>query len=659
MATVKERVKKAEELTNTDPTDGQKSGGNYKKGKFIIKGLKISVENPAGSTRSGISKDGKMWVNKMPFTYGYFRGTIGKDGDPIDVYLGPIIDKDFDVYIIDQVDEETRAFDEHKVMLGFESEDKAKEAYLSCFEDTWTGFNSITVLTLKKFKRWLYDKDAIKYPASKLSMSKKMKFKNEAMPRIKLIQLEGEVLDDQIQNGKLISEGTLAQLKKQAGEESEFDTLILEIASPGGSVSEGLMIMVWLDYLSQQGKEIITVVTANAYSIASLIMLAADHRMISKHGKVMVHNPMVPELKYANANELEKYASELRDLESVMYELYEIFTGLTTKQIKALMDNETYLDPTEAVQNGFADVVIDIEQKSFQMTINNKQEINMFKTLNILNRVIGMVNKTDFVNQLYYDNEGGEIEIFQNDPSTYATGDRTNVETGEVTLSDGSKLMIENFMITSIEKGIAEDVMPETEAAVEEPMEEIVEEILPVEEAIEAPMEEEAVAPTKGKDEMPATVIETTESVKTTKETVALETEEVKAAEFNEGPAPEKVAAEIEIEIEPEAPEEEVKMEEPVAENPKENVLYAIEILQEGFDFIKEQIGQLTEANTEMKAKFDAKFTDMAKFEEVATEAIDALASATTSNFKPEARTGEIKSPKGSIFNQMKKKRGL
>ena len=656
MTKLGERIQIAEELTNTDPTEGQKVGGNYKKGKFIISGLKISIENPKGSIRKGVSKEGVVWSNKMPFTYGYFRGTVGKDGDPIDVYLGPAIDEMFDVYVIDQVEENTRAFDEHKVMFGFKTADEAHKAYLSCFNAGWKGFNNITTLSLNKFKSWLKNKDAIKYPASKLSMSQKINFKNSANPRLKLIELEGEVMENE----------TLANLKLQAGDSSLFDTLMVDIASPGGSVAEGLMIMVWLDKLSQEGKEIITIVSANAYSIASLIMLAADIRLISKHGEVMVHNPMVPELKYANADELEKYASELRDLESVMYELYQVFTGLNREQIKALMDKETYLSPDDAIKYNFADQIIDIQPKSFQMTTNIKKEINMSKTINILNRVICAVNKTGFVNQLYYTEDSGEIEIFQNDPSTYSIGDRTNVKEGEVKLSDGSKLKIEEFMITGIDKSVEETPMEEA----------VVEEVISEEEVVAplvetpAPAEPEVI-PGKDKNAMPSTVIETTESVKSTKEIIAKADDPV-AGEFNTGPAPEavkeveakEVVAKEEVAVEDKKPVAEI-IPEPITEpatpeaGPKEDVLAILTALQEGIASLKSQVEQIQGDNTQMKLDIESKFSNMQAFEDLAVEAIDALAGNTTSNFKPEARVVDAPTPTGSIFKQMKAKRGL
>ena len=47
------------------------------------------------------------------------------------------------------------------------------------------------------------------------------------------------------------------------------------------------------------------------------------------------------------------------------------------------------------------------------------------------------------------------------------------------------------------------------------------------------------------------------------------------------------------------------------------------------------------------------------KFQDLATEAIDKLADSTTSNFKPEAKAVVNDAPTGSIFQRMKKQRGL
>ena len=57
---------------------------------------------------------------------------------------------------------------------------------------------------------------------------------------------------------------------------------------------------------------------------------------------------------------------------------------------------------------------------------------------------------------------------------------------------------------------------------------------------------------------------------------------------------------------------------------------------------------------------YEDKFAALSKFENIATEAIDTLASNAVSNFKPEARVESTPArSKGSIFSQLKQKRGL
>lgn len=261
---------------------------------------------------------------------------------------------------------------------------------------------------------------------------------------IKVIRLRGEVIE-----GK-----TLQNLKEQFGQEN-VDTLIMTIATIGGSVKEGLQIMIWLDEISKTGVEVVTVVEANAYSIGSMIMQSADVRLISKHGEVMVHNPMLPELKYVNANELESHLVKLRELESAMYNIYQMFIGGDEQVIKELMDKETYLSPEEAVKFGFADMVIDMKPKPYDEPLeaeNKVNNINMIKHINSLKKAIKMINGDDFVNLTYNTKGGSKIEIYQEDASSYKVGDKTDLKEGSVQLGDGSTLTVENFVIKDIKK---------------------------------------------------------------------------------------------------------------------------------------------------------------------------------------------------------------
>ena len=140
---------------DTNPTDAQKKAGNYKMGHISVKGMAIAIENPKGSYRKYKDEEGNTRYNVMQNHYGYFNITKGKDGDAVDVFIGPHIDDFTNVYCVDQNNKEGE-FDETKVMLGFHSKEEAKQAYLSNYSPTWKGFREITEVSLGVFKRWLY-----------------------------------------------------------------------------------------------------------------------------------------------------------------------------------------------------------------------------------------------------------------------------------------------------------------------------------------------------------------------------------------------------------------------------------------------------------------------------------------------------------------------
>lgn len=151
---VEANKRKAEERkVDTNPTQPQKEAGNYKKGHIKLDGFDITIENPKGSTRSGVDANGNPWSVTMNNTYGYIRGTEGVDGDHIDVFLSDDPTQG-DVFVIDQVKADG-TFDEHKVMYGFPSEKVAREAYLANYSPGWQGLGNITQVSKEEFKKWV------------------------------------------------------------------------------------------------------------------------------------------------------------------------------------------------------------------------------------------------------------------------------------------------------------------------------------------------------------------------------------------------------------------------------------------------------------------------------------------------------------------------
>ena len=152
-------VEAASAEVNTEPTEAQKKAGNYKKGHVTIGSFDITIENPAGSVRRGVDADGKEWSTTMANAYGEIRGTQSVDGDPIDVFLATDMDawNGRKVFVVDQTNTDG-SFDEHKVMLGFNSSEEAIKAYLANYDDSWAKTHPglrISEVSLDDFKKWV------------------------------------------------------------------------------------------------------------------------------------------------------------------------------------------------------------------------------------------------------------------------------------------------------------------------------------------------------------------------------------------------------------------------------------------------------------------------------------------------------------------------
>lgn len=170
------QIEAASAEVNTEPTEAQKEAGNYKKGHVQVGTFDITIEQPQGSVRKGTDADGKQWENKMNNTYGYIRGTVGVDGDHIDVFLSNDIDgwDGRKVFVIDQYNPDG-SFDEHKVMLGFNDTDEAMGDYLANYEQGWENGRRIDVsaVNLEDFEKWIESSTRKTKPFGEYSSVKK------------------------------------------------------------------------------------------------------------------------------------------------------------------------------------------------------------------------------------------------------------------------------------------------------------------------------------------------------------------------------------------------------------------------------------------------------------------------------------------------------
>ena len=146
----------------TPPTSGQAKAGNYKLGPVRVAGLDIGVENPEGSVREDKHNTPPKWRRVMKHHYGYVRGSTAFDSTAakkqgVDVFIKPGTPEDWsgDVYVVNQT-KESGAFDEHKAMIGFDSEAEARAAYQDNYEPGWNRGNDVVAMPAAEFKAWVH-----------------------------------------------------------------------------------------------------------------------------------------------------------------------------------------------------------------------------------------------------------------------------------------------------------------------------------------------------------------------------------------------------------------------------------------------------------------------------------------------------------------------
>lgn len=150
----------------------------------------------------------------------------------------------------------------------------------------------------------------------------------------------------------LESDVSAYNLSKQLNElEDDITHIDVFINSYGGEVAEGLAIY---NALKRHKASVTTYCDGFACSIASVIFMAGDERIMNAASLLMIHNAWT--VAQGNANELRKQAEDLEKITSASVEAYKLVANISEEEIKELMDNETWITPSEAVQYGFATV---------------------------------------------------------------------------------------------------------------------------------------------------------------------------------------------------------------------------------------------------------------------------------------------------------------
>lgn len=129
----------------------------------------------------------------------------------------------------------------------------------------------------------------------------------------------------------------------------EAGSINVYINSYGGEVSEGLAIYT---ALKRHKAKIHTFCDGFACSAASVVFMGGDERTMGEASLLMIHNAW--SFAQGNAKELRKAADDLEVISQAAANTYRSAVNLSDEALAALLDNETWISPEDAVEMGFA-----------------------------------------------------------------------------------------------------------------------------------------------------------------------------------------------------------------------------------------------------------------------------------------------------------------
>ncbi|EPW7977030.1 head maturation protease, ClpP-related [Cronobacter turicensis] len=131
----------------------------------------------------------------------------------------------------------------------------------------------------------------------------------------------------------------------------------VNINSPGGDMFEGLAIY---NLLREYDGKVTVKVLGLAASAASIIAMAGDEVQIGRGAFLMIHNCWVYAM--GNRHDLAQIATDMAPFDKAMSDIYQARSGLDASTVDKMMDGETYIGGSEAVEKGFADSLLSADE---------------------------------------------------------------------------------------------------------------------------------------------------------------------------------------------------------------------------------------------------------------------------------------------------------
>ena len=260
------------------------------------------------------------------------------------------------------------------------------------------------------------------------------------------------------------------------GLSAEDEDIDIRLHCDGGSVTEGWAIY---DRLRATGKRITATVEGNCASMATVVLMAApkERRRAYQSAHICVHNPwMCPWAlgEAVTADDLQKYANDLRAEQSKMVDLYVERCGCDREEIQSLMDEDRYIDTERALELGIiGEIAAPLSAKKKDFSESKKHSMNEKTSemdenkvevkASVLDRILAKLGLKS-LDDIKEDEPMQGMDLSTADGSTL-TVDREegSPEVGDTARPDGEHLMPDGTTIV-VENGVIAEVRPKEEA---------------------------------------------------------------------------------------------------------------------------------------------------------------------------------------------------
>ena len=149
-------------------------------------------------------------------------------------------------------------------------------------------------------------------------------------------------------------EGVTAKRISAALRSMDGADVTVNMNSPGGDMFEGLAIY---NILREYKGHVTVKVLGLAASAASIIAMAADDLRVARSGFLMIHNGWT--IAAGNRHQFREIADMMEPFDAAMGDIYSARTGSDLRSMQKLMDAETWIGGSAAVEQGFADSLLD------------------------------------------------------------------------------------------------------------------------------------------------------------------------------------------------------------------------------------------------------------------------------------------------------------